>query len=393
MPKIKPLADISFESSVIDYAQNSMHVQAKNLLDVSGQNCQCEGCHGSYIAHGYSTAVYEDTNIDGYRVFIHLKSQRFYCPKCGSVIVLKPACLARDTIQIGEETYGNHRMTNRFLDWIEYLTFKYDIDIVAELTHIKKRRLYYIRRAAKEQLLNLHIESRSVVVAKSRHNNKIIYLIIDTLHDDQLLNFVNSPKKAFEYVKNLKANNPNIEQVVIPAGFKFKDELINLFGDENVKYDYRSLRTMITKCCFKAYSKGRDKEDALPIEIEEKLFCTPRTLLSREEQEKLDSILRSNRKFHDFYYMQREYWTSLGEKFVLHPTIQNKDLEKLEKELEKAKSKIEHINSLDSIAHELDSSLFNKESKEYILYKQRIKSKKDVDAKDKQIISLNVDQD
>ena len=96
--KIKALADIEFLSAKVDKKHNIIHVQAKNLLDSTGKDCDTDGCTGKYIAHGFVETVYEDLNIDGYRVFIHLTTRRAFCPKCNNVVNSKPACLTRDFV-------------------------------------------------------------------------------------------------------------------------------------------------------------------------------------------------------------------------------------------------------------------------------------------------------
>lgn len=73
--KIKALADIEFLSAKVDRKHNIIHVQARNLLDSTGQDCTFPTCSGGkYIAHGFITSVYEDLHVDGYRVLIHLKT-------------------------------------------------------------------------------------------------------------------------------------------------------------------------------------------------------------------------------------------------------------------------------------------------------------------------------
>ena len=375
---IKKLDDIVFLSAKIDKRKNIIHIQARNQLDFTGTHCTNKACNGTYIAHGFTNSVYEDLHIDGYRVFIHLKTRRAYCPKCGSVIIKKPDCLSRKITLMDENAdsgLGNYRMTNRFLSWVEHLIFKYGIDIASEISLIKTRRLYYIRRAYREQQLNMHITTRSLVIAKSRHNGKNLYLIIDTMHDDRLLNYVDSPKKAFESVCQLKQNNPTITEVVIPAGFKYKNELVQLFGEDNVKYDFRSLQTMITNSCFGAYKK--QCQNVKNIDVEEYLFSTPRTQLTRAEQSKLDYTLRTNQLFHDFYYLQQEYWYSLDDKVGLNVEIKtkNKDLNKLQNDLKLAKSHIDNKSdkSIESALKTIDTAFAHNESKDYVLYKQRMK--------------------
>lgn len=47
--KIKALADIEFLSAKVDKKHNIIHVQAKNLLDSTGKDCDSDGCTGKYI--------------------------------------------------------------------------------------------------------------------------------------------------------------------------------------------------------------------------------------------------------------------------------------------------------------------------------------------------------
>ena len=69
--KIKALADIEFLSAKVDRKHNIIHVQARNLLDSTGQDCTFPTCSGGkYIAHGFITSVYEDLHVYGYRVLI-----------------------------------------------------------------------------------------------------------------------------------------------------------------------------------------------------------------------------------------------------------------------------------------------------------------------------------
>lgn len=56
--KIKALADIEFLSAKVDRKHNIIHVQARNLLDSTGQDCTFPTCSGGkYIAHGFITSV------------------------------------------------------------------------------------------------------------------------------------------------------------------------------------------------------------------------------------------------------------------------------------------------------------------------------------------------
>ena len=62
--KIKALADIEFLSAKVDRKHNIIHVQARNLLDSTGQDCTFPTCSGGkYIAHGFITSVYEDLHV------------------------------------------------------------------------------------------------------------------------------------------------------------------------------------------------------------------------------------------------------------------------------------------------------------------------------------------
>lgn len=220
--KIKALADIEFLSAKVDRKHNIIHVQARNLLDSTGQDCTFPTCSGGkYIAHGFITSVYEDLHVDGYRVLIHLKTRRSICPTCGKPNVTnKPACLSRDIVPDYDINgwYGNHRTTNRFLDWVEYLIFKYGVDETSNITGIKPRRLYYIRKAYQSRNFNRRV-ARSLVIAKSRHNNRNLFLVMDTQYDTELLDYYDSPKKALKYVLELKQNNPAIKKSNDSCGF------------------------------------------------------------------------------------------------------------------------------------------------------------------------------
>lgn len=212
--KIKALDDIEFINAKLDKTHNIIHVQARNLLDSTGKHCKDTSCTGRYIAHGYATSIYEDLHVHGFRIFIHLKTRRAYCPVCGSVVVNKPTCLARNILPDEDASgwFGNHRTTNRFLDWIEYLIFKYGVDETSNITSIKRRRLYYIRKAYYDRTFTMHDGERSLVISKSIHHNQSLYLVIDTMYDTDLLNFFNSPKPALNFVLEMKRNNPAIKK-------------------------------------------------------------------------------------------------------------------------------------------------------------------------------------
>lgn len=393
--KIKALADIEFLSAKVDKKHNIIHVQAKNLLDSTGKDCGSDGCTGKYIAHGFVETVYEDLNIDGYRVFIHLTTRRAFCPKCNNVVNSKPACLTRDFVpDENEESWsGNHRTTNRFLDWIEYLVFKYGVDVTSEMTGVKPRRLYYIRQAYRDRNTDMHMGERSLVIAKSRHNNKNFYLVIDTMYDSELLDYFNSPKLALNYVLVLKRNNPAIRKVTVPADFKYVDVLARVFGQDNVQYDFRSLQSMITTGCFNAYREQRNSDDESSIETEEHLFRTPRTQLTHDEQIQLDNLLRTSPVFHDYYYLQRDYWYSLDEKVVLKARIKNADV--IDENM-KDKNRISNRDkdkSIDDITYELGCNLDLNERKEYILYKMNKSCKKYEESQYDETVEVDVDQE
>ena len=61
---------------------------------------------------------------------------------------------------------------------------------------------------------------------------------MDTQYDTELLDYFDSPKKALQYILEMKQNNPAIKKVTIPADFKYSNELVQVFGADN---DYNSL--------------------------------------------------------------------------------------------------------------------------------------------------------
>lgn len=323
--KIKALADIEFLSAKVDRKHNIIHVQARNLLDSTGQDCTFPTCSGGkYIAHGFITSVYEDLHVDGYRVLIHLKTRRSICPTCGKPNVTnKPACLSRDIIPDNDINgwYGNHRTTNRFLDWVEYLIFKYGVDEASNITGIKPRRLYYIRKAYQSSNLRRQF-ARSLVIAKSRHNNRNLFLVIDTKYQTQLLDYFDST-----------------------------------------------------------------------LELEDHLFNTPRTLLTWNEQKKLNELLRTNTLFHEYYYLQHEYWYSMDEKVVLNVKIKQKDvLDKVKKDKYKVNAQ-SYDKEIDDVISQLSESLASDENKDYILYKMNKSCKKYEESQYDETVEVDVDQE
>lgn len=394
--KIKALADIEFLSAKVDRKHNVIHVQARNLLDSTGQDCTFPTCSGGkYIAHGFITSVYEDLHVDGYRVLIHLKTRRSICPTCGKPNVTnKPACLSRDIVPDNDINgwYGNHRTTNRFLDWVEYLIFKYGVDEASNITGIKPRRLYYIRKAYQSSNLRRQF-ARSLVIAKSRHNNRNLFLVIDTKYQTQLLDYFDSPKKALQYILEMKQNNPVIEKVTIPADFKYSNELVQVFGENNVQYDFRSLQTMITKACFNTYKGLRSNSDSSTLELEDHLFNTPRTLLTWNEQKKLNELLSTNTLFHEYYYLQHEYWYSMDEKVVLNVKIKQKDvLDKVKKDKYKVNAQ-SYDKEIDDVISQLSESLACDENKDYILYKMNKSCEKYEESQYDETVEVDVDQE
>ena len=83
---------------------------------------------------------------------------------------------------------------------VAVLANEYGVDVTSEMTGVKPRRLYYIRQAYRDRNTDMHMGERSLVIAKSRHNNKNFYLVIDTMYDSDLLDYFNSPKLALNYV-------------------------------------------------------------------------------------------------------------------------------------------------------------------------------------------------
>ena len=53
--KIKALADIEFLSAKVDKKHNIIHVQAKNLLDSTGKDCDTDGCTGGTMSRFKTT--------------------------------------------------------------------------------------------------------------------------------------------------------------------------------------------------------------------------------------------------------------------------------------------------------------------------------------------------
>ena len=117
--KIKALADIEFLSAKVDKKHNIIHVQAKNLLDSTGKDCDSDGCTGKYIAHGFVETVYEDLNIDGYRVFIHLTTRRAFCPKCNKEVLQRKKAVKTGTASPKEFTDWLYQQSNVIVELTE----------------------------------------------------------------------------------------------------------------------------------------------------------------------------------------------------------------------------------------------------------------------------------
>ena len=123
------------------------------------------------------------------------------------------------------------------------------------------------------------------------------------------------------------------------------------------------------------------------------LFRTPRTQLTHDEQIQLDNLLRTSPVFHDYYYLQRDYWYSLDEKVVLKARIKNADVID---EIMKDKNRISNRDkdkSIDDIAYELGCNLDLNERKEYILYKMNKSCKKYEEHQYDETVEVDVDQE
>ncbi|MEI3244439.1 MAG: hypothetical protein V8R98_07595 [Holdemanella sp.] len=96
--------------------------------------------------------------------------------------------------------------------------------------------------------------------------------------------------------------------------------------------------------------------------------------------------------FHDYYYLQRDYWYSLDEKVVLKARIKNADVID---EIMKDKNRISNRDkdkSIDDIAYELGCNLDLNERKKYILYKMNKSCKKYEESQYDETVEVNVDQ-
>ena len=191
----------------------------------------------------------------------------------------------------------------------------------------------------------------------------------------------------------MKQNNPAIEKVTIPADFKYSNELVHVFGENNVQYDFRSLQTMITTACFNTYKGLRSNNDSSTLELEDHLFNTPRTLLTWNEQKKLNELLSTNTLFHEYYYLQHEYWYSMDEKVVLNVKIKQKDvLDKVKKDKYKV-SVQSYDKEIDDVISQLGESLASDENKDYILYKMNKSCEKYEEHQYDETVEVDVDQE
>ena len=216
---------------------------------------------------------------------------------------------------------------------------------------------------------------------------------MDTQYDTELLDYFDSPKKALQYILEMKQNNPAIKKVTIPADFKYSNELVQVFGENNVQYDFRSLQTMITTACFNTYKGLRSNSDSSTLELEDHLFNTPRTLLTWDEQKKLNELLRTNTLFHEYYYLQHEYWYSMDEKVVLNVKIKQKDvLDKVKKDKYKV-SVQSYDKEIDDVISQLSESLASDENKDYILYKMNKSCEKYEEHQYDEAVEVDVDQE
>lgn len=133
----------------------------------------------------------------------------------------------------------------------------------------------------------------------------------------------------------------------------------------------------------------------MSIEEEERLFRTPRNQLSNDDQINLEALLDNNADFHEYYFLQREYWYPLDDKISLDAkSIDRVGCERppvfRNKKPYKQRSSIE--TTIDTLAKEVMEDMANNERKEYTLYK--MKNLKDFDKEEPDFaptISLNVD--
>ena len=162
------------------------------------------------------------------------------------------------------------------------------------------------------------------------------------------------------------------------------------------------MQPMITTCCFNSYRRERYQYDSetigsMSIEEEERLFRTPRNQLSNDDQINLEALLDNNADFHEYYFLQREYWYPLDDKISLDAkSIDRVGCERppvfRHKKPYKQRSSIE--TTIDTLAKEVMEDMANNERKEYTLYK--MKNLKDFDKEEPDFaptISLNVDQE
>ena len=115
--------------------------------------------------------------------------------------------------------------------------------------------------------------------------------------------------------------------------------------------------------------------------------------MTQDEQIQLDNLLRTSPVFHDYYYLQRDYWYSLDEKVVLKARIKNADVID---EIMKDKNRIsnrEKDKLIDDIAYELGCNLDLNERKEYILYKMNKSCKKYEEHQYDEAVEVDVDQE
>lgn len=165
------------------------------------------------------------------------------------------------------------------------------------------------------------------------------------------------------------------------------------FGENNVQYDFRSLQTMITRACFNTYKGLRSNSDSSTLELEDHLFNTPRTLLTWNEQKKLNELLRTNTLFHEYYYLQHEYWYSMDEKVVLNVKIKQKDvLDKVKKDKYKV-SVQSYDKEIDDVISQLSESLASDENKDYILYKMNKSCEKYEEHQYDETVEVDIDQE
>ena len=377
---IEELEGLKFEE--IKETSKEIRVKAIPIENHSEKYCRDINCNGILKKNGYVKSSYEDIPVDGKRVFIDVTMNRYYCKECGTSYEFKPDCINRKPNSIfryeADKPRLNHRMTNRYIEWLEYLCMKYNAKFVSEWTGLKHRRLCYIKEVYLQNVMYFQMDIRGVLVVKSRKNQKTIFLIIDS-RTNGLFDLVYSAKDVTKTIKRIKDQNNDLIssiKVIIPIDFKDEDALINLVGFENISYDYRSLRTMIAENCFKAYKKAAKENEQIfdpPFHIQEYLFITPQSLLSEVNKYTLNRLLLDNDLFCFYYDMINERCHFIGyEKEYSKDKNNSTAFKYLYNKLSSLKAPIydsESDDIIDDIIEDTWKSLDERCSKEWIILK------------------------